>query len=140
MLNFPMTVRKLMKPSRMNKGSLGLRDSAAASIGEITVQEIPGAQRPHNRDENPAPGRGGGRVHASAQIFREQNEGDHYRADHRADNQREHQNDGVLVVAEAETLPAREVHGQITAGTSPPEVDRGKQKSLVSRRGAEIAE
>ena len=35
-------------------------------------------------------------------------------ADHRADDQREHQKDGVLVVVQAEALPTRDLHQRIT--------------------------
>jgi hypothetical protein len=68
-------------------------------------EEEAGAQRAHRGNQHAAP-RGASRgIKARPQVFRQQDEGHHHRADHRADDQGEHQEDLVLVVLNAEALP-----------------------------------
>ncbi len=78
----------------------GLRDAAAAGVGEKTREQITGEERAGGGDQNTPPGRASRRIHAGAQIFGDVDECRHHQPDHRADDQREQQQDFVFVLEE----------------------------------------
>ena len=78
----------------------GLRDAAAACVGEKAREQIAGDERAAGRNQNAPPGRASGRIHAGAQILGDVDECRDHQPDQRADDQRQQQQDFVFVLEE----------------------------------------
>jgi len=76
---------------------LGLRDAAAAGVGEIPIEQVARDQRAGDRDEDAAPRGAAGGVELAAEVLGEDDKQHHREPDHRADDQGEDEQDLIFV-------------------------------------------
>jgi len=100
------------------EGGFGLGNTAAASIGKETVEEIAHAERANDRDDEATPGRAAGGIEAGTKALCDKDEGDDKQADERADEKSEDKEDLLLAVLNERLPPAqrrlpRRTFGQI---------------------------
>ena len=83
----------------------GLRDSAAARVGEIAGEQIPGEESAGDRDGQPPPGRAARRVHPGTETLGDVDEGRDHQADHGPDDQSQDEEELYLRAGEAIRRP-----------------------------------
>ena len=97
---FPDRCPKSDEAVAQEQGGFGLRDSAAASVGEIAGEQIPGEESAGDRDGQPPPGRAARRVHPGTETLGDVDEGRDHQADHGPDNQGQDEEDLIFVLVQ----------------------------------------
>jgi hypothetical protein len=89
--NLPIAVFSVIKPVVQEDGVFGLRNAAAARVGEEPKQKIAGDEGADDGRQHAPPGRAAGRVHAGGEASGEEDERDDNQTDECADDEAESQ-------------------------------------------------